>query len=89
MAPDKENTISQGCDIECRWNTVIAIPSDRIGFTAEDLGGRIGMTWWLSMRGLIKGAMKIVQVLGCTTGCWVHQRKGEYIINQFAWTCLI
>ena len=51
---------------------MIAIPSARIGFTAEDLGGRIGMTWWLSMRGLIKGAMKIVQVLGCTTGCWVH-----------------
>lgn len=55
----------------CKWSTVIAIPSDRIGLTADDLGGRIDMTWWLGMRGLKKGAMKIVKVVGCITGCWV------------------
>lgn len=50
--------------------------SDRSGLIASDLRGRIDKIWWLNMKGLKKG-IKIIKVLGCTTGYGVHQRGRE------------
>lgn len=60
--------------------------SDRSGLIESDLGGRIDEIWWLSMKELKKGGIKIIKVLDCTAGYWVHQRerKGR-IDDEFVW----